>query len=70
MKGPRVLLADDHATVLEGFKRLLQPTCEVAEVPRAGHMVFEDNPDAFIRIASTWLADHVELPRHPTAGSE
>jgi len=48
--------------ILERMKAL-QPACDVAEIPRAGHMVFEDNPAAFIRIARAWLADHIEPQR-------
>src|SRR5262245_36171474 len=29
MKPPRVLLADDHAILLEAFQKLLEPTCQV-----------------------------------------
>ena len=37
----------------------MQPRCELAEIARAGHMVFEDNPPAFLRVAGSWLRDHV-----------
>lgn len=32
------------------------PTARVSEVNRAGHMVFEDNPDEFVPILKDWLA--------------
>ena len=44
-----------------GRMKQLQPRCEVAEIPRAGHMVFEDNPVDFIRVASGWLGEHIRV---------
>ena len=32
------------------------PQGELVEIPRAGHMVFEDNPDDFIAAVKGWLA--------------
>lgn len=41
MKRPRVLLADDHAVVLDAFKVLLEPTCEVVGTAPDGHALVE-----------------------------
>jgi pimeloyl-ACP methyl ester carboxylesterase len=41
----------------------LQPEVAVADIARAGHMVFEDNPAEFIRVVRAWLAGHVAPPR-------
>jgi DNA-binding NarL/FixJ family response regulator len=38
---PRVVLADDHAMVLEAFERLLEPECEVVGTARDGRAVLE-----------------------------
>jgi pimeloyl-ACP methyl ester carboxylesterase len=32
------------------------PTAQVSEVSKAGHMVFEDNPEEFIPILKNWLS--------------
>ena len=37
MRRPAVLLADDHTLVLEAFKRLLEPTCDVVGTVTDGH---------------------------------
>jgi pimeloyl-ACP methyl ester carboxylesterase len=37
----------------------LLPGCELAEVSGAGHMVFEDNPDAFLRATRMWLSRQI-----------
>lgn len=41
LKKPRVLLADDHTLVLEGFKKLLEETCEVVGVVEDGRSLLE-----------------------------
>lgn len=41
MKRPRVLLADDHTLVLEGFRRLLEPEFDIAGVVEDGLAVLE-----------------------------
>jgi DNA-binding NarL/FixJ family response regulator len=38
---PRVLLADDHTILLESFKRLLEPACEVVGSVKDGHELLE-----------------------------
>jgi pimeloyl-ACP methyl ester carboxylesterase len=35
-----------------------QPHAREVEIPRAGHMVFEDNPDAFLAAVRPFLAVH------------
>lgn len=41
MKKPRVLLADDHTFVLEGFKKLLEEHCELVGAVEDGRALFE-----------------------------
>jgi PleD family two-component response regulator len=41
---PRVLLADDHTILLESFKRLLEPACEVVGAVKDGHELLEVAP--------------------------
>lgn len=41
MMKPRVLLADDHALVLEGFKKLLEEHCEVVGAVEDGRALLE-----------------------------
>jgi DNA-binding NarL/FixJ family response regulator len=41
---PRVLLADDHALVLEAFEKLLQPDCEVVGTVADGRALLEAAP--------------------------
>ena len=38
---PRILLADDHTVLLEGFRRLLEPQCEVVGVATDGRVLLE-----------------------------
>ncbi|HJT21107.1 MAG TPA: response regulator transcription factor [Nitrospira sp.] len=42
MKKPRVLLADDHTFVLEGFKKLLEDHCDVVGAVEDGRALIED----------------------------
>lgn len=41
MKKPRVLLADDHTLVLEGFKKLVEEHCELAGTVEDGRTLIE-----------------------------
>jgi DNA-binding NarL/FixJ family response regulator len=41
MKKPRVLLADDHTLVLEGFRKLLEDHCEVLGAAEDGRALLE-----------------------------
>jgi DNA-binding NarL/FixJ family response regulator len=44
MKNPRVLLADDHALVVEGFKKLLEPRFDVVGTVGNGRELVEEAP--------------------------
>ncbi len=44
MKRPRVLLADDHALLLEAFVKLLEPECEVVGTVTDGRALLEAAP--------------------------
>ena len=41
MKKPRVLLADDHTLVLEGFRKLLEEHCELAGTAEDGRALLD-----------------------------
>lgn len=41
MKKPRILLADDHTLVLEGFKKLLEDHCDLAGTVEDGRALVE-----------------------------
>jgi DNA-binding NarL/FixJ family response regulator len=41
MKRPRVLLADDHSLVLEGFRRILEDECDVVGTAEDGRALLE-----------------------------
>ena len=41
MKVPRLILADDHTLILEAFRNLLEPRCEVVGVVSDGHALVE-----------------------------
>jgi DNA-binding NarL/FixJ family response regulator len=41
MKKPRVLLADDHSLVLEGFRRILEDECEIVGTAEDGRALLE-----------------------------
>lgn len=44
MKLPRVILADDHTLLLEAFRNLLQPTCDVVATVGDGHALLDAAP--------------------------
>ena len=52
MTKPRVLLADDHSLVLEGFRRILQDRCELVGMVEDGRALLEkaqkEKPDIVI----------------------
>ena len=52
MKRPRVLLADDHSLVLEGFRRILEDECDIVGTAEDGRALLE---------AATRLKPHVVL---------
>ena len=41
MRKPRILLADDHSLVLEGFRRILEDQCEVVGTAEDGRALLE-----------------------------
>jgi DNA-binding NarL/FixJ family response regulator len=41
MKRPRVLLADDHSLVLEGFRRILEDECDIVGTAEDGRALLE-----------------------------
>lgn len=41
MKKPRVLLADDHSLVLEGFRRILEDECDIVGTAEDGRALLE-----------------------------
>src|SRR5258705_13917334 len=43
-KLPRVILADDHTILVEAFRKLLEPTCEVVATVADGHALLEIAP--------------------------
>ncbi len=45
MKRPRVILADDHALLLDAFEKLLEPTCEIVGKVTDGRALLEAAPD-------------------------
>lgn len=55
---PRVLLADDHALVLEGLTRLLEPECEVAGMVEDGRSLVE----AAVRLRPEVILVDISMP--------
>ena len=51
---------ETDALTPESAAKMLEshPNAQLAELPRAGHMAFEDNPDAFLEKVSVWLREH------------
>jgi DNA-binding NarL/FixJ family response regulator len=43
-KLPRVILADDHTILVEAFRKLLEPSCEVVATVADGHALLEVAP--------------------------
>ena len=52
MVRPRILLADDHTLVVEGFRKLLEPECEIAGVDSDGRtlltVALQTKPDIVV----------------------
>jgi DNA-binding NarL/FixJ family response regulator len=67
MKKPRVLLADDHALVLEGFKKLLEEQCELVGTAGDGLALLEAasrlRPDLVILDISMPLLNGIDAAR-------
>lgn len=59
MSKPRVLLADDHALVLEGFKKLLEEHCEVVGSAEDGRSLL----DAAKRLRPDLVILDISMPR-------
>lgn len=59
MTKPRVLLADDHTLVLEGFKKLLEDHCEVVGAVEDGRALLE----AAERLQPDVIALDISMPR-------
>jgi DNA-binding NarL/FixJ family response regulator len=56
---PRVLLADDHTILLDSFKRLLEPLCEVVGCVKDGRELLEAAP----RLKPEVIVLDVSMPR-------
>jgi len=67
MPRPRILLADDHAIVLEGLQRLLEPDCDVVGVARNGVEMVElcasTRPDVVVADVSMPLLNGIDALR-------
>ena len=59
MKKPRVLLADDHTFVLEGFKKLLEGQCELVGLTEDGHTLIE----AAVELQPDLVILDISMPR-------
>jgi DNA-binding NarL/FixJ family response regulator len=67
MKVPRVILADDHTILLEAFRKLLEPRCEVVATVQDGRALLEVasslNPDVIVVDISMPLLNGLEAAR-------
>lgn len=67
MTKPRVLLADDHTLVLEGFKRMLEDTCDLVGLVEDGRALLEAaarlEPDLVILDISMPLLNGIDAAR-------
>jgi DNA-binding NarL/FixJ family response regulator len=67
MRKPRLLLADDHAMILEGLTRLLEPEFEVVGTAGDGRTLLEMavrlNPDVIVADLSMPLMSGIEAAR-------
>jgi DNA-binding NarL/FixJ family response regulator len=59
MKQPRVLIADDHALLLEAFRKLLEPECEVVGAVENGRALVEDA----VRLRPEVIVADISMPR-------
>lgn len=66
-KKPRVVLADDHAMVLEGFRSLLSPHCDIVGMVEDGRAlldcVSQVQPDVVVLDVSMPLLNGIEATR-------
>ena len=67
MKVPRVILADDHTMLLEAFRKLLEPRCEVVATVGDGRALLQVapslNPDVIVVDVSMPLLNGLEAAR-------
>ena len=67
MKRPRVLLADDHALVVDGLRKILEPECEVVGAVEDGRSLLaaaeQLKPDIILLDVSMPLLNGVEAAR-------
>ncbi|MGH7258553.1 MAG: response regulator [Nitrospiraceae bacterium] len=68
MKKPRILLADDHSLVLEGFRRILEDQCEVVGTAGDGRALLEAasrlKPNVVLLDISMPLLNGIDATRH------
>ena len=68
MKKPRILLADDHSLVLEGFRRILEDQCEVVGTAENGRALLEAasrlKPNVVLLDISMPLLNGIDATRH------
>ena len=68
MKKPRILLADDHSLVLEGFRRILEDQCEVVGTAEDGRALLEVasrlKPNVVLLDISMPLLNGIDATRH------
>jgi DNA-binding NarL/FixJ family response regulator len=68
MKKPRILLADDHSLVLEGFRRILEDQCEVVGAAEDGRALLEAatrlKPNVVLLDISMPLLNGIDATRH------
>jgi DNA-binding NarL/FixJ family response regulator len=73
MKRPRVLLADDHALVLDGLRKILEPECEVVGAVEDGRSLLAAakklQPDIILLDISMPLLNGVEAARRLRAAA-
>lgn len=67
MKRPRVVIADDHVLVIDGFRRILEPECEIVAAVEDGRSLLkvaeETRPDIVLLDISMPLLNGVEAAR-------
>ena len=67
MKKPRLLLADDHTMVLEGFRRLLEPDYELVGAVEDGEALVkaaqQTKPDLILLDISMPLLNGIDAAR-------
>ena len=67
MKRPRVLLGDDHAIILDGLRRILEPHFEVVGTAQDGRALVaaakELRPDVIVADISMPLLNGIEAAR-------